>query len=190
MNISIRRLGLLLLALNAALITISFVQAEERGWSFTYNAKGLIESSDGPRTDVKDITRYEYDSKGHLTRIINSLGHTTELSNFDYLGNPQKIVDTNGVVTTLTYSSEGWVTSIATSSGTTRFEHNAVGDITKLILGDDSWLTYTWDNARRLIRIANSLDEKIEFDLDAMGNRTDADQCRCGQSDQTISNGI
>ncbi|MCU1752682.1 RHS repeat-associated core domain-containing protein [Pseudomonas sp. 6D_7.1_Bac1] len=172
MNTLIFRVGLLALALGGTLVTVPFWQAPERGWSFTYNAEGLIEFSDGPRTDVNDITRYEYDAKGHLIRVINPLGHITELSNFDFMGNPQTLVDPNGVSTTLTYAPQGWLTSVSTANASTRFEHNAVGDITKLIRGDGSWLTYTWDDARRLTRITNSLEERVEFDVDPMGNRT------------------
>lgn len=171
MNKPIFRASLLALALGTIFVA-AFSQAAERSWSFTYNAKGLIESSDGPRTDVNDITRYEYDAKGHLTRVINALGHITELSNFDFMGNPQTIVDPNGVASTLTYAAQGWITSVSTANSTTRFEHNAVGDITKLIRGDGSWLAYTWDDARRLTHITNSLEEQAEFDLDPMGNRT------------------
>jgi len=165
------RASLLALALGSICVA-AFSQAAEPSWSFTYNAKGLIESSSGPRTDVNDITRYEYDAKGQLTRVINALGHITELSNFDFMGNPQTIVDPNGVASTLTYASQGWLTSVSAANSTTRFEHNVVGDITKLIRGDGSWLVYTWDDARRLTRITNSLKEQVEFDLDPMGNRT------------------
>lgn len=171
MNKSIFRARLFVLALGT-IFSAALTQAAERNWSFIYNAAGLIESSNGPRTDVNDTTRYEYDSKGKLARVINALGHITEFSDYDYFGNPQTIVDPNGVATTLNYSSQGWVTSVDTSNGVTRFEYNAVGDIIKTIQGDNSWLTYTWDDARRLIRITNSLEEKIEFDLDPMGNRT------------------
>lgn len=147
-------------------------QAAERSWSFIYNSIGLVESLKGPLTDVNDVTRYEYDTKGNITRIINSLGHIKEFSNFDYLGHPQTIIDPNEVVTTLTYSPQGWVTSVNTLNEIIHFEYNAIGDITKLIRGDGNWLAYTWDAARRIIRITNSLEEKVEFDLDAMGNRT------------------
>lgn len=165
------RASLLALALSP-LFVAPFSQATERNWSFTYNAKGLIESADGPRIDVSDITHYEYDPKGHLTRITNALGQITEFSNFDVMGNPQTLVDPNGVVTTLAYAPQGWLLSVSTATATTRLEHNAVGDITKLIRGDDSWLTYTWDDARRLIGVTNSVGEEAKFDLDPMGNRT------------------
>ena len=171
MNTQILRVGLLALALAGTTITAPFLQAAERGWSFAYNAGGQLESSDGPRTDLNDVTRYEYDTKGNLTRVINALRHITELSNFDHMGNPQTIVDPNRITTTLTYAPQGWLTSVSTANSITRFEHNAVGDITKLTRGDGSWLAYIWDDARRLIRITNNLEEESEFDLDPMGNR-------------------
>lgn len=172
MNTLILSIGLFALALGGATITSLFEQTTERSRSSAYNTEGLLELSDGPRTDVNDVTRYEYDTKGYLTRVINALGHITELSNSDVMGNPQTIIDPNGVITNLTYAPQGWLTSVNTANNTTRFEHNAVGDITKLIRGDGSWLIYTWDDARRLIRITNSLEEQVEFDLDPMGNRT------------------
>lgn len=164
--------GLFALAMGGPMITLPFCQAAERGWSFVYNNESLLELLDGPRTEVSDITRYEYDTKGRLTRTVNALGHVTERSNFDVIGNPGTVVDPNGIIMNLTYAPQGWLTSIGVANNITRFEHNAVGDITKLVHGDGSWLTYTWDDARRLIRIANNLREQVEFDVDPMGNRT------------------
>ncbi|AYF89902.1 DUF4329 domain-containing protein [Pseudomonas sp. DY-1] len=160
--------------LAAALITVTGLsaQAASRSWSYTYTAQGLLESANGPRTDVADVTQYAYDAQGNLTQVTNALGHITQLSNFDAQGHPQTITDANGVVTTLTYSWQGWLTSISTAGSTTSFEHNAVGQIIKLTRGDGSWLAYTYDGARRLTAISNNLGEQVEYDLDAMGNRT------------------
>lgn len=156
----------------SAHFSTTWAQTEERSWSYTYNTLGLIETVDGPRTDVEDITRYEHDDQGHLVRVINALGHSTTLSDFDSLGNPQTVIDPNGVVIALSYSPQGWLVSASTAGNTINFEYNATGDITRLIHGDGSWLDYTWDDARRLTRITNNRDEHIEFDLDPMGNRT------------------
>ncbi|WP_435304154.1 MULTISPECIES: hypothetical protein [Pseudomonas] len=172
MSILKYKAGLFVLALGGTIINLSSSQATERDWSFSYNNKGLLASSDGPRTDVSDITRYEYDAKGNLARVINALDHVTAISEYDAVGNPSTIVDPNGAVTRLTYAPQGWVTSMSTSAGTTRFEYNAVGDTTKLLRGNGSWLAYTWDDARRLVRIDNNQGERMEFELDSMGNRT------------------
>ncbi|RFC35886.1 MAG: RHS repeat-associated core domain-containing protein [Candidatus Nitrotoga sp. SPKER] len=144
----------------------------ERTWAYTYTAQGLLETSDGPRTDVSDITRYTYDTRGRLTSVTNALGQRTLLSNFDTSGHPQTLLDANNVSSTLTYAPQGWLASISTAGSTTRFDYSAVGDITQTTQGDGSALTYTWDDARRLTAITNNLGEKIEYSLDAMGNRT------------------
>ena len=99
---TLHRASLLAVALASCLATAG--HAAERSWSYTYNNLGLIETANGPRTDVNDITTYSYDSQGRLTRVSNALGHTTQLSNFDNYGNPQTLVDANGVTTTLTLS--------------------------------------------------------------------------------------
>ncbi|KRW62032.1 RHS repeat-associated core domain-containing protein [Pseudomonas sp. TTU2014-080ASC] len=165
-----------LISLLSLIITAStgsaLSHAADRSWSYTYNSLGLIETANGPRTDVSDVTTYAYDAQGRLTQVTNALGHTTQLSNFDALGNPQTVVDANSVTTTLTYSPQGWLTSSTTAGSTTSFEHDAIGQITKVIRGDGSWLQYTWSAARRLTKITNNLGESVEYDYDAMGNRT------------------
>lgn len=163
--------SLLSLALAVALGAAG-VQAAERNWSYTYNSQGLIETANGPRTDVSDITTYAYDSQGRLTTVTNALSHITQLSNFDNYGNPQTVVDANGVTTSLGYSPQGWLASVSTAGSTTSFEHDAIGQITKVTRGDGSWLEYSWSAARRLTAITNNRGEKIEYDYDPMGNRT------------------
>lgn len=171
MNLFVKRVSLFSLAL-AGSFAWSCAQATERNWSYTYNSLGLIETANGPRTDVQDVTTYAYNAKGYLTTVTNALGHITQLSNFDSYGNPQILVDANGVQTSLTYTLQGWLASVSTAGSTTSFEHDAVGLITKVTRGDGSWLSYTWDDARRLTKITNNLGETIEYSLDAMGNRT------------------
>ena len=171
MNLFVKRAGLLSLAL-AGTFAWSSVHAAERNWSYTYNSLGLIESADGPRTNVQDITTYAYDANGRLTTVTNAFGHITQLSNFDSYGNPQTLIDANGVTTSLSYTPQGWLASVTTAGSTTSFEHDAIGLITQVTRGDGSWLAYTWDGARRLTQITNSLGEAIEYSLDAMGNRT------------------
>ncbi|MCG6538891.1 RHS repeat protein [Pseudomonas sp. KSR10] len=168
---SSHRISLLALTLATAL-GVPGAQALERSWSYTYNSLGLIETADGPRTDVSDVTTYTYDAQGHLTQVTNALGHVTQLSNFDTYGNPQTLVDANGVTTTLTYAPQGWLSSTSTAGSSTSFEHDAIGQITKVTRGDGSWLQYTWDGARRLKAVTNNLGEKVEYDYDLMGNRT------------------
>lgn len=163
------RLGALALACGIAMSAT----AAERSWNYTYTAQGLIETADGPRTDVQDVTHYTYDAKGNLTKVTNALGQETLLGNYDDRGNPGTITDANGVVSTLTYNGvDPKLASITTAGSTTSFEHDLVGQLTKIIRADGSWLQYTYDPARRLTAITNNLGERMEYDIDVAGKRT------------------
>ncbi len=77
--------------------------------SYTYNSLGQPIKVNGPRSDIPDITKYEYyknaaeegNNRGQLMAIVNALGHTTSFSDYDPNGNVGKITDPNGVATLL-----------------------------------------------------------------------------------------
>lgn len=109
------RLGALALACALALPALP-AQAAERAWSYSYNALGLIERADGPRTDVQDVTLYAYDSRGNLTQVTNALGQVTRLGDYDERGKPGSITDANGVTSSLAYTGvDGWLASVSTA---------------------------------------------------------------------------
>lgn len=49
-----------------------------------------------------------------------------------------------------------------------------MGDLTKITAPDNTFLSYTYDDARRLISVTNAQGETQSYTLDAMGNRTSA----------------
>ncbi|MGY2224927.1 RHS repeat-associated core domain-containing protein [Pseudomonas gingeri] len=140
--------------------------------NYTYTPLGQVASRDGPRTDVQDITQFAYDIKGNLTTITNALGQVSTRTNFDAYGNPQTVTDPNGVVTTLTYTPQGWLASSTIAGATTQYTYSAVGNLTQITDPDGRFLAYAYDDARRLIAVSNALGETQSFTLDAMGNRT------------------
>ncbi|MDX1430765.1 MAG: DUF6531 domain-containing protein, partial [Rhodothermales bacterium] len=75
--------------------------------------EGLLASIDGPRTDAADITRFEYDEAGNLTKTTNALNHETLVTDHDPHGRPLTIVDPNDAVTELRYDVRGRLTSRA-----------------------------------------------------------------------------
>lgn len=103
---------------------------DTRTWTYTYfevpsiaELIGQLQSVDGPRTDVADVTTYAYYTsddpggqflKGDLYTITNALGHVTEYLEYDGNGRPLAIADANGVQTTLTYHPRGWLQSRTT----------------------------------------------------------------------------
>lgn len=149
----------------------AIVTGAPRIWSYTYNAYDQILTITGPRKDVVDKTSYTYDSQGNLAIITNALGHVITLSNYDANGRVGRIIDANGLITDLSYSQRGWLTSRSVSGEITNFDYYHVGQLKKITLHDGSAISYTYDDAHRLSDVADSLGNSIHYTLDAMGNR-------------------
>jgi YD repeat-containing protein len=49
--------------------------SESRTTTWTYTTAGLVDTINGPRTDLVDVTDYDYDAQGNLIRITDALGH-------------------------------------------------------------------------------------------------------------------
>nr|WP_158014514.1 RHS repeat domain-containing protein [Ralstonia solanacearum] len=158
-----------------------------RTTNWTYTADGQVATSSGPRTDVGASTTYIYRTaddtaapplyrKGDLYQIVDPLGHTTTINQYDASGRPLQTTDANGTVTAFTYSNRGWLTSqaITPASGTgqtTNYSYDAVGQLTKVTLPDGSNVSFSYDGAHRMTGAADSQGNSISYTLDAMGNR-------------------
>ncbi len=159
-----------------------------RSWTYTYFEPpssapllGKILSIDGPRTDVIDITGFEYYSTNHpdkdylvgdLKAITNAIGHRTEYLKYDGAGRPVEIQDTNGVLTSMTYHARGWLESRTTDGKTTVFTYDLTGNLTRVTQPDGSFTDYEYDAVHRLKAIADQFNNRVEYTLDASGNRT------------------
>lgn len=151
-----------------------------RTWTYTYNANGSVVTTDGPRTDVSDVTLYAYyanndpdpGKRGNVATISNALGHMTRILAYNAHGQPLSIVDPNGLTTALTYDARQRLTSRNVGGETTIYGYDAVGHLTRVTLPDGSFLAYGYDAAHRLTGIADSAGNSIAYSLDAMGNRT------------------
>lgn len=154
------------------------VTSESRTWTYTYNGFGQVLTADGPRTDVSDITTYTYYTCttgyqcGQMNTITNALGDVTTYNTYNAHGYPLTIIDPNGVVTTLTYDLRQRLTSRTVGTELTSFDYWPTGLLKKATLPDGSYLQYTYDAAHRLIEINDSLNNRIHYTLDNMGNRT------------------
>lgn len=157
----------------------------DRTTNYTYhpsgsNGAGQAATMNGPRVDLNDTSSYAYDASGNLSSVTNPLGHVTQYSNYNGRGLAGRVVDANGVETLLSYHVRGWLTSTTVKDpggntaldAVTTFDYDAVGQITRITLPDNSYLDFEYDAAQRLEAIQNNLNERIEYTLDAAGNRT------------------
>ncbi|TAK64768.1 DUF6531 domain-containing protein, partial [Methylobacter sp.] len=100
-----------------------------RSWktAYTYSAvPGVLlqKVEDGPRTDLSDVTTYDYypadavcagghlGCRGQLKQITDALGHSTQLTRYSPHGQVEQLTDPNGLVTTLTYDLRQRLTSL------------------------------------------------------------------------------
>lgn len=141
-----------------------------RTWTYKYNLFGQITEINGPRTNVNDITKFDY-TNGNLTQITDALSHITKLSEYDAHGLPRKIVDPNGLVTQFEYDFRQRLISRKLGNEQTIYGYDDAGQLKKLTQPDASFLEFTYDQAHRLTEIKDSLGNKIVYTLDNVGNR-------------------
>lgn len=156
-----------------------------RATSYTYYGsgdpngnEGQLKTIDGPRTDVSDVTQHFYATSassthniGDLTEIWDPKGHKTEFLAFDAHGRVIEFRDINSQRHYLTYDARGNLTKQQIGNYDTRYEYDNVGNLTKVILPDDSYTIFRYDAAHRLYEMVDNFGNKIVYTLDAMGNR-------------------
>ncbi len=153
-----------------------------RTLALQYNAAGQVISLDGPRTDVADVTTFEYydcttgAECGQLKSITNALGQRTTYDSYNAKGKLTQATDANGLVTQYAYDDRGRVTDIAQTppAGTPRTAHytyNAGGQLIQVRYPDGGSLSYIYDDAHFLRSITDVLGDKIEYRYDLKGNR-------------------
>ncbi len=141
---------------------------------------GRLQSIDGPRTDVEDITTYSYYLSddvagryraGDLQSIRNAAGHITEFLEYDSNGRLTKIRDANNVISSLSHHPRGWLASLSVDGITTVFNYDEAGNLVQTAYHDGSHVDFRYDTAHRLAGVTDSQGNRIEYTLDPDGNR-------------------
>ncbi|MGH8613902.1 MAG: hypothetical protein ACREYF_18235 [Gammaproteobacteria bacterium] len=147
------------------------VSGESRTTTNSYNALRLLASVDSPRTDVADITTFEYDPQGNLIKTTNALGQETLLSQHDAHGRPLSLTDPNGLLTELAYDARGRLQRQGVDGQISSFSYDGAGNVTGLTLPTGGSLRYTYDAAHRLTAIQDNAGNTLTYTLDPLGNR-------------------
>jgi len=156
------------------------LEGQLRTSTYTYNTHGKVLTANGPRTDVADVTTTAYyadddpdpGKRGNVATITNALGHTTAITAYNVHGQPLTIGDPNGLTTTLIYDARQHLKSRDVGGEITSYDYDNVGQLIKVGLPDQSFLSYSYDAAHRLTGMSDNLGNRIAYTLDAMGNRT------------------
>jgi YD repeat-containing protein len=167
-----------------------------RVWHYTYNQNGSVLTMTAPpiQTAGTPVTTYTYHAnnatcattapgssaigcRGQIASVSNTLGQTTQITDYNAHGQPLTVIDPNGLITTMTYDPRQRLLSRNAGGETTGYTYDGVGQLTKVTLPDLSALEYQYDPAHRLTEIrlkdaGGALIGKTTYTLDAMGNRT------------------
>ena len=146
----------------------------------TYNDSGQVLSIDGPRTDVSDVTAFNYDLQGNRIRMINALGQSWLYSRHDPAGNLLESIDPNGVMTTYGYDFRQRLTSITEAAGTsmaatTHFIYDPTGQLIETVAPNGARTHYEYDASGRLRALEDDQGNRMQYTLDAAGNITGQD---------------
>jgi RHS repeat-associated protein len=141
-------------------------------YSYTlYDSSDVVHFVDinGPRTDINDTVRYEYDTKGNLIKITNmALNQSVQYQNHNDRGQPGRMIDENGLVTDYQYSPRGWLeretVHSAKGDAVAQYSYFNNGQLKTVTSANGSTLSYQYNNARQLLSVTNNLGEKQEYD--------------------------
>lgn len=136
---------------------------------FTYNAFGQLTSQTGPRSDVSDITTYNYGAAGVLTSVTNPGGLVTTYSGHDAEGRPGRVTLPSGISVDLTYDARGRVTSVNKAGLTTSFTYFPNGNVASKTTPDGEVLTYTYDGASRVTKVTDQRGNSRNFTYNLAG---------------------
>ncbi|WP_445989993.1 DUF6531 domain-containing protein [Chromobacterium haemolyticum] len=149
---------------------------EARSWSYTFNRYGQVLTMTDP---VGAKTRYGYDDKGNLTQVVNALEQVTTLDQYDANGRLGRLTDAAGIVTRYRYDPRGrlletsrYASAKPDAVTTTSYQYDGVGNLNQIVLADGSLLSYRYDAAHRLTGITDAQGNRIDYQLDNAGNRT------------------
>lgn len=140
--------------------------------TYTYGDYGVT-GIDGPRSDVTDTTSVDYDTSGNVSAITNALGQKWQYLDYNAEGQPTRIVDANGITTTLTYEAER-VVSLSRAGLSWGYQYNAVGLLEQSTDPANLVTRRVYDDARRLTEVDYPDGSILSLTPDALGSITNA----------------
>ncbi len=148
---------------------------QTRTWTYTYS-NHLLATVQTPRTDVTAVTTFGYGTDGALTSVTDPYSHVTSVTSHTGGGLPLTVVDPNSVTTMFTYDGRQRLTTsaITTSGGvrTATYTVDPTGELTKILLADNTSISYSFDAAHRKTQMADGYNNPMQYTLDAMGDVT------------------
>lgn len=152
---------------------------------YTYNDRGQVIEIDGERTDVDDITRFEYydcpdssDASCHQLRsVTNAVGQAITYNSYYHSGLASNVSDQNGLVSEIQYDNLNRVTEVLQYAGNgnprvTKYTYKgAKRHILTTSLPNGLVVTNVYNDSEQLMAVEDSLGNRTEYIYDKSGNK-------------------
>ena len=157
---------------------------ETRTWTYNYSTLPaefeVLTSVDGPglvADGVTDVTSYEYDDRGSLTKVTDANGLVTEFLTLNKMGQPTLMQGPDGVEWGFAYDHRGRMISSTynpngSGSKTATYTYDVIGQMLSSTDMRGNTTTFEYDEARRLVKTINAEGEVADYEYDLMGNLT------------------
>ena len=155
-------------------------QAISRITEFGYDTQGNLVLIDGKRSDVSDITQFEFNlcvdgnGCGQVTTITDAMGRQTQFEDYDSAGRVGKITYPNGLTAHYQYDNVGNVISTTLSADginrQTSYEYE-LGLLTRITQPTGEELLLSYDQQQNLSQITDSAGHITTYEYDDNNNR-------------------
>ena len=99
----------------------------------------------------------------------------TQITRYSAHGQPEEIVDPNGLVTALAYDARQRLIQRSVGGEFTQYDYDGVGQLKQVVLPSGAIVRYDYDAAHGLTDIWDEDNNRIHYTLDPMGNRVQED---------------
>lgn len=135
-------------------------------YSYEYHSGANVKSItiDGPRSDVSDITKLNFNTKGQLVSVINPAGHAVSFEDYGASGMPGRVVDENGVATTVKFNHRGQLTQLnLAQSSLYDLVYYKNGLLKTITYPEGETITFEYTSARKLKAVLDKAGNRIEI---------------------------
>lgn len=123
----------------------------------TRDAHNNLTSQNGPRTDISDVTSYQYDPLNRLIQVTQANGGVDKMA-YDGLNHLTQVTDPDNQVTQ--YTPDAWgdaLKTVSADTGTTVRTFDAAGNVLTATDAMGQVTTYTYDALNRVITKSSSV---------------------------------
>lgn len=150
--------------------------------SNTFNQYGQLLVATDPRGGATTYVYYPDatadHSVGDLQSMTNAVGHVQRFSKYDASGRVLQSIAPTGATMDTTYEPRGWVNTVTvtptdgSAAQVSGYGYDASGQLKVATLPDGTSVTYSYDDAHRLVGMSDAAGNTTSYTLDNSGNRT------------------